>query len=467
VKGISLDKKLLNIHDIFFRKFIILFIIIVLGLGAIFYFWIKDIYVEQTKIDLLHNIDILSLQIKSLEGVDRLAKEVKQSINLRVTIISNSGKVLGESDKDFNKMDNHLNRAEIIDAKFQDYGSIIRYSHTIKKELLYVSKRFKISKKYYYIRMARELELINEQFLNLSYKIGLLFLTFIASAFWVVLRISKNVQNETKNILNFLRNLTTQTKAIKIESSYSIEFNKITKLLTTVSQNLAKKDKQKSKYTAKLKLSNRQKDDIISAISHEFKNPIAVISGYAQTLLEDRDINPKIQDKFLTKIFSNSSKLTNMIDRLRLLIKLEEGKHPFKFREINMGILIDDIIDDLKLTYQNREINFKLDDTKIDVDETMITIAISNIIENALKYSQDNIDIELNNKSLTIIDSGIGIKESDIPKIINKFYRVSNNGWNNSLGVGLSLVKNILELHKFKLEIRSIENKGSIFKIIF
>ena len=462
-----MDKKLLNIHDIFFRKFIILFIIIVLGLGAIFYFWIKDIYVEQTKIDLLHNIDILSLQIKSLEGVDRLAKEVKQSINLRVTIISNSGKVLGESDKDFNKMDNHLNRAEIIDAKFQDYGSIIRYSHTIKKELLYVSKRFKIEGIYYYIRMARELELINEQFLNLSYKIGLLFLTFIASAFWVVLRISKNVQNETKNILNFLRNLTTQTKAIKIESSYSIEFNKITKLLTTVSQNLAKKDKQKSKYTAKLKLSNRQKDDIISAISHEFKNPIAVISGYAQTLLEDRDINPKIQDKFLTKIFSNSSKLTNMIDRLRLLIKLEEGKHPFKFREINMGILIDDIIDDLKLTYQNREINFKLDDTKIDVDETMITIAISNIIENALKYSQDNIDIELNNKSLTIIDSGIGIKESDIPKIINKFYRVSNNGWNNSLGVGLSLVKNILELHKFKLEIRSIENKGSIFKIIF
>jgi hypothetical protein len=73
------------------------------------------------------------LQISNLQDVDNLAKKVKKTINLRVTIISKDGTVLGESDKDFHTMDNHLNRAEIIQAKYQEYGSIIRYSKTIKK----------------------------------------------------------------------------------------------------------------------------------------------------------------------------------------------------------------------------------------------------------------------------------------------------------------------------------------------
>ena len=462
-----MSNKLIKLHDIFLRKFLVLFLTIFFILGIIFYFWIKNIYIEQTKTDLLHNIDIISLQIKNLQDVDDKAKQIKNLIGLRVTIISKDGTVLGESDKDFNTMDNHLNRAEVISAKYQEYGSIVRYSKTIKKELLYVVKKFNVNRYDYYIRMSRDIEVINKQFLYLSFKIGLLFLAFMGLAFWTALRISKNVQDETKEILEFLRNLSKQTKAINIESTYSIEFNKITKLLSAVSQSLAKKDKQKSKYTAKLKFSNRQKDDIISAISHEFKNPIAVISGYTQTLLEDKDINPNIREKFLTKISSNSTKLTNMIDRLRLSIKLEEGKHQSIFINCNIAQLTKEIIEDLKLTYPNRDIEIEFKDIMVEVDETMFGIAITNLIENALKYSQDTVVVKLNKEYLEVIDTGIGIKKNDILKITDKFYRVSSNGWNNSLGVGLSLVKNILDLHNFKLEVRSVENEGSEFKILF
>ena len=456
---------MLKLHDIFLRKFLLLFITIFLALGIIFYLWIKDVYIEQIKIDLLNNINIISLQINNLQDVNTQAKKIKNTINLRVTIISDNGVVLGESDKNFAKMDNHLNRAEVIQSKYQAYGSIIRYSDTLKKELLYVTKKFNINNQDYYIRMARDIELINQQFLYLSLKIGFLFLIFMVSAFWIALKISKDVQDETTNILEFLRNLTKQTKAITINSSYSIEFNKITKLLSLVSQSLAKKDKQKLKYTAKLKLSNRQKDDIISAISHEFKNPIAVISGYTQTLLEDKDINENIREKFLNKIASNSTKLTHMIDRLRLSIKLEEGKQTSVFKTCNIKKLTQEIIEDLKETYKNRDIELKAKNISINADETMFGIVIANLIENALKYSQDSVIVKIDNKSLEVIDSGIGIKQSDISRITDKFYRVSSNGWNNSLGVGLSLVKNILELHKFKLEINSIENEGSTFRI--
>ena len=457
---------MLKLHDIFLRKFLILFVTIFIILGIVFYFWIKDIYIEQTKVDLLHNIDILSLQIKDFKDIDKKAKEVKKLIGLRVTIIDKDGVVIGESDKNKKFMDNHKNRSEIIKSKYQKYGSIIRYSDTIKKELLYVSKRFVLNNTEYYIRMARDIQQINQEFLSFSFKVALLFIFFILLAFWVTLNISKKVQNETNAILGFLNNLTKQKKALKIDSSYSFEFDKITKLLTKVSETLAKRDKQKSKYTAKLKLANRQKDDIISAISHEFKNPIAVISGYSQTLLEDKDINPNIRDKFLNKISSNSLKLTKMIDRLRLSIKLEEGKLSFNFTKFNITDLTKNIIDDLKISYPNRNILVEGSEVIINADETMMSIAITNLIENGLKYSQNDVIIKITKKSLSVIDTGIGLKNKDIPKITDKFYRVSSNGWNNSLGVGLSLVKNILELHKFTLEIQSIENEGSNFNII-
>ncbi|MEA2049824.1 MAG: ATP-binding protein [Campylobacterota bacterium] len=463
-----MSKKTLKLHDIFLRKFLLLFLTIFLLLGFLFYFWIKDIYIQQTKVDLLNNIDILSLQVDNINSTDKLAKDIKKAIHLRVTFISDDGKVIGESDKSYVKMDNHLNRVEIIEAKYQEYGSAIRYSNTLKKDLLYVAKRFNLNNyNYYYIRMSRDIQLIKKEFLFLSLKIGFLFFIFMLGAFYISLKISKDVQDETKEILDFLKNLTKQTKSIKIQSSYSVEFNKITKLLTTVSHNLSKKDKQKSKYTAKLKLSNRQKDDIISAISHEFKNPIAVINGYTQSLIEDKDINSTIRDKFLDKISSNSLKLTNMIDRLRLSIKLDENKQLSNLKNCNITKLTKEIIDDLKVTYPNRDIILKGDDIKIDVDKTMMVIAITNLIENALKYSQDNVIVVFNSKSIDIIDSGIGISNNDIQKITDKFYRVSSNGWNNSLGIGLSLVKSIMDIHKFKLEIKSIENEGSTFSIKF
>ena len=458
---------MLKLHDIFLRKFLLLFTGIFLLIATLSYFWVKSIFIEQTKIDLLNNIDLLSLQITDFNNIDNKAKEIKKAIGLRITIINQQGLVIAESHKDKSLMDNHLNRTEILQSKYSKYGSIVRYSETLKKDLVYVSKMYSLNGVEYFIRMARDLEKINEEYFSLSLKVAVLFIVSIVIFFIIALKISKKVEQETNLILSFLNDLTKQHKSLKIESKYSLEFQNITKLLTKVSENLSKKDKQKSKYTAKLKLSNRQKDDIISAISHEFKNPIAVISGYSQTLLDDKDLNSQIRDKFLDKIITNSAKLTDMIDRLRLSIKLEEGKQPYTFVKTNLKNVTQHIVEDLKVTYPAREISITSDDIFKEVDETIISIAITNLVENALKYSQDDISISITKKKLSVSDTGIGIKDKDISKLTDKFYRVSNNGWNNSMGVGLSLVSNILQIHKFSLDIKSVENEGSTFTIVF
>lgn len=461
------DIYLLKLHDIFLRRFILLYGVIFLILGVIVYFWIRNIYIEQTKIDLLHNIDIFALSIENFDDINEKVQSIKHKIGLRVTVIDKDGIVIGETDKELHLLKNHKDRTEIINSKYSPYGSTIRKSDTVNRELLYVSKKFTLHNEEYYIRMARDIEQINEDFFYLSLKIGALFLLFIGIAFWVTSNISKKVETETLKVLNFLNHLTTkQKKELHIQSDFSYEFHRITELIAEVSKSLVKKEKQKSKYTAKLKLSNRQKDDIISAISHEFKNPIAVISGYTQTLLEDQDIKPDIRNKFLKKIASNSEKLTNMIDRLRLALKLEDGKQEKNFIQIDLEKLTKVIIDDLKIAYPQREIFLEIQhNTFIQGDETMIRIAIENLIENALKYSQDDVFVTIGKSFLSVKDNGIGIKQKDIPKITNKFYRVSNVSWNNSLGVGLSLVSNIVKFHNFELDIQSKEHDGSTFTI--
>jgi len=463
-----LNKKLPALHSIFLKKFSLLFISMFLILGIVVYFWIKDIYIEQIKSNLLHNIEIISLELNHTNNLNKLAKDIKKRTYLRVTIINQDGKVIAESDKDYKYMENHYNRKEIVQARLNNIGSIIRYSHTVKKELLYVAKKFKTKNNTYYIRVAKDINSINKQFLSLSLQIIFILLLFIGFAFYISLKISEDVQYETTKIFNFLKKLTNTKKAITIESNYSKEFSKITKLLTSVSSSLAKKQKQKSKYTAKLKLANRQKDDIISAISHEFKNPITVINGYIQTLLENKNINKDLLEKFLLKIDTNSKKLATMIDRLRLSIKLDENKQAINLQKIELKPFVLNIIDDIKQIYPNRNIELNIiENPTINIDKTLFEIALLNIIENGLKYSQDDIKIEIANDYIEIEDYGIGIEEKELEKIKNKFYRVSNNSWDNSLGLGLFLVQTIIKLHNFSLEIKSIKNQGTIIKIIF
>ncbi len=208
---------------------------------------------------------------------------------------------------------------------------------------------------------------------------------FIVLAFLFTYLISVKIRNETNAILDFLIEMSNHKPKREINSEFSEEFNKITRLLNKVSHRLAKRDKQKAKQTAKLKLANKQKDEIISAISHEFKNPIAIISGYAETLINDRDLPEKMKIKFLNKILSSGNKMTKIIDKLRLSLKLEEGKQQIITASCSLDKITKNIISDLNEKYKDREIIVLGEDRELEVDETLFTMALENLVENALK----------------------------------------------------------------------------------
>jgi signal transduction histidine kinase len=445
-----------------------IFTVLFLIIGGIVYYWMNEFYLKQTRDALLQDITILSIKLDKLQNLDKLAQEVKQKLHLRLTVINKDGKVIAESHKDKSKMDNHRSREEIIQADKQSYGYIIRYSKTLKQDLLYVVQKYSYGDKVLYIRLARALQNINQHLYVLGAKVFAVLILFFITIFIVTYKIQAEVQGEMKKILRFLKSLAKKQKSTYITSDYSQEFSQITALLSKVSQILMKKEKKKSKYTAALKEANQQKDDIISAISHEFKNPIAVINGYSQTLLEDEELNKNIQKKFLGKIHKNGLKLNELIDTLRLSIKLDNGQQAMNFSKVNLYEVVLECIDTVKINHQSREIYIEgKKDIFLNVDKALFEVLLSNLLENALKYSEEKVLVHITQESVCVKDSGMGISKKDLANITNKFYRVHKNSWNNSLGLGLFLVNNIATLHHFKLKIESVENEGSSFCVVF
>jgi len=450
------------------RKFLLIFSSLFIAIGLITYFWVKNFYIEQTKESLKHHIEIISLAIPSNKNLPHLAISIKKNLGLRLTLISLDGEIIAESDKDKTKMENHKYREEVVESNTKEYGYKIRHSKTIDKDLLYVVKKFTNLEKPMYIRISKEIKSINEDILLLGKEILFILALFFAFIFFITFRISKSIELEVAKIVNFLTSMTKKKKETYIRSSLSIEFYNITSLLTKVAQILAKKEKQKSKFTAKLQSSNKQKDDIISAISHEFKNPIAIINGYSQTLLDDVDINVNIRQKFITKIYKNGIRLSQLIDTLRLSSKLDSGLQEMTFKTVNLHELIHETVENIKINYPKREVIIKGDkNITIKGDASLFSVVITNLIENAFKYSEDEVLVTYTKEYFNVVDTGIGISSQNLTNITNKFYRVNENTWNNSLGLGLFIVSNILTLHNFSLDIQSQENEGSTFSVRF
>lgn len=289
--------------------------------------------------------------------------------------------------------------------------------------------------------------------------IGLAFMIFI----YAINRGAKRMQKELITINKYLENLDKVDKINYKARFFTQEFEDINHNLIKILKSAKKREDVKQRYNAKLKLKNRQRADMISAIAHEFRNPIASIMGYAQTLEEDKEIPTALRDKFLSKIYNNGIKIESLLSRLVLWNKFESGEANVHSSEFDIYTLIDEVKTSLTEKYPQREIILEGERRNVNADRTLIEVVLKNLMENALKYSKEEIVVKIGPEMVSVVDKGAGISSSDISKVTKKFYRSGTHTWDNSMGLGLSIVKSILSLHDSKLEIESQENEGSTF----
>jgi signal transduction histidine kinase len=453
----------LKIHQIFILKFLLLFVTALLISSGISYITLKDIIIEHNKNHLKHAIELMEISLKNIDNLDEFSAQINKKTALRVTIIAKDGTVLAETDADKEEMDNHTSRFEVMLSNTQEYGDIIRYSSTVKADFLYIAKKTFYKDEQIYIRLSMSLAQIMYDFYSLWTKLFFVFLVIVVIATFISKVMSQKVVYDIGQITNYLDEVSNKNYKAVVKTKYFYEFLQISLLLKNLVKKLSKNEKNKSKHIAKLRLMNKQRNDILSALSHEFKNPVAAIMGYAQTIEEDAQMPQNIRDKFLSKISSNGDKISKMLDRLALSVKLENGDLTINKSEFELSLLCLEIASNFSSKYKDREIVVKVEKLLIFSDKTMLELVLSNLVDNALKYSNGDVVIVLKNYKLSVEDNGIGIQEKHLQKVTNKFYRVDKNSWDNSMGLGLSMVSYVLKLLSSSLEITSEFGKGSTF----
>lgn len=295
-------------------------------------------------------------------------------------------------------------------------------------------------------------------------EILILYLFFCVLFVGFYLWFTKKIKTECQKINNHLQRLMYKDFAFRIDEDFFIpEFNGISKTITKLSD-ILEKQRNAQKDSKKLRLKYLQSSSIISALSHEFKNPLAVISGYCNTMIESKDtLSQEQKNRFLGKIYTQSHRLNDLLNRINLAVRLENELIKVQLSSFELKPLIEEIISHLAPYYPDKEVIVDLRETVFFADKALIERAVSNLIENALKYCKTKIKVVLKKNKFKVIDDGEGIEEKQIALITKKFYRIEKKYQENSLGIGLFIVKYILKLHHSELKIKSRKAKGSTF----
>ena len=225
---------------------------------------------------------------------------------------------------------------------------------------------------------------------------------------------------------------------------------------------------------------NQAKLQFFSNISHEFRTPLTLIISQIELLLQSSSLSPSVYNKLL-KVYKNTYHMRNLISELLDFRKLEQGHMKLKVYEQDIVPFLKEIYLSFYEYASSRSITYNFTAPQENVlcyfDPKQMQKVFYNLLSNAFKYTKPNAAIEMilenkeNEVTIKVIDNGIGISKEDIDKIFDRFYQ-AENGISNitktpSTGIGLSLVKELVEMHKATISVDSHLGEGSCFKVDF
>ena len=225
---------------------------------------------------------------------------------------------------------------------------------------------------------------------------------------------------------------------------------------------------------SRLRTIEEMKDDFVSNMTHELKTPIAIAYSANDALLNyDTANDPQKKVTYLNIANKQLKRLGELVENI-LAMSMERRKiMKLKPEEIQLHTFVYEIAAAQRMRGEkNISINVNIDnDVMVEADKTHLANVLNNLIDNAIKYSGDSVEITIvgDNKKLSVSDNGIGIPSKSIPYLFNKFYRVPHGNRQDvrGYGIGLYYVKSILDKMEWDIEVKSSEGEGSVFTIKF
>jgi signal transduction histidine kinase len=221
----------------------------------------------------------------------------------------------------------------------------------------------------------------------------------------------------------------------------------------------------------------RFKTDLLNTVSHELRTPLAAIKGFSSAMLMFGKRMPRgEQTAFLQEIDSAADRLTELVDNLLDLARLESGSLPIALAPLDLTETLRAAVEGTRAHHRHRVITSSLPSVPLNIqgDERRLRQVASNLLENAVKYSPEGGDIELSaapvpdgGASFSVRDHGIGIPAAHLGKLFQRFYRVDTGPARDigGTGLGLAICRRIVEEHGGRIEVMSTEGEGSTFTV--
>ncbi len=293
---------------------------------------------------------------------------------------------------------------------------------------------------------------------------------FAGSYFLISFMLERFIYRKIKLIYKFIY----QTKATKREETY-YKYILPQKSIDEVREDVEAWAAARKEEIELLQKNEQFRKEFLQNLSHEFKTPVFAIQGYVDTLLQGALNNPEVNKKFLEKTARNVDRLTNLLNDLDEISKLERGELVLYKQNFVIQDLVKDAFESLSLKADERNIHFSIkkgceSPLTVHADKEKIRQVVTNLLENSVKYGKENGNIVASMYNtdgrhilVEISDDGIGIPEKHLPRIFERFYR-TDEGRSIDVtgsGLGLSICKHIIEAHGQTIHVRSREDIGT------
>ncbi len=302
----------------------------------------------------------------------------------------------------------------------------------------------------------------------LNWLLALFFVTIYSVSFFIIqYRVERFIYRRVKRIYDDLTLL---------EAS-SLTSQPITTDMGTLAQEIDKYARDRKLEIEALKIREEYRKEFIGNVSHELKTPLFTVQGYIETLHEGAINDEKIRKKYLNRASKGVERLIYIVKDLDMITKLEIGDLRLEIESFNIVELIQNVFDLLEMKALKRKITLTFDTDYlkpifVNADRERIQQVLTNLIVNSIKYGSENGTTEISVENLIknkvivrVTDNGEGISSENLPRLFERFYRVDKSGSRKEggSGLGLSIVKHIIEAHNEKIYIESELNVGSEF----
>lgn len=425
-------------------------------------------FFEERKKELLSQANVISGQVaasgfmKDRQGhtdLKEMMLETSQSKNFRVLLLDDSCMVI--YDTGYEEVGKTFLLPEVIEAlenrdtaKEQQDGTIYAAASILGPQ----------DRKIGVVLIADAAEDIHSIIGEIGQDAYLLAAILVVITFLLMLLISKVFTEPVKSLIRVIQKMSEGHFEQRAEIRMPVH-NEIVDLTIACNQMAEQLEKVES-----------SRQQFVSNVSHELKTPLSSVKVLSESILLQEDVPKEMYIEFLHDINSEVDRMTAIINDLLTLVKLDQKEIPLNFRDTDMNLLLLDITKRLQPLANEKNISLQADISRAihaEVDEMKLSLAISNLVDNAIKYTPEGgtvkvgLDADHQNAFITVSDSGIGIPEDEIGHIFERFYRVdkTRDRETGGTGLGLSITHTTIMMHNGSIKVNSKEEEGTMILV--